>query len=160
MINDNRGSDIVKRRSRRHTLLCYSTLCLFSFLTFLLLSIHTFHNHSINFQNKSISLNVINFRSSLIQCGQSIVRRQYLYQRVQQFIALVKANPDTLINDQLSQSLSKEDLILWLEYILKECYQARQFLIYEQGNPMLIRRIISKIRKEVLYIAAFFLNDV
>ncbi|UJR24759.1 hypothetical protein I4U23_006133 [Adineta vaga] len=156
MNTNNRRSAILKRR----TLLCYSTLCLFLLLILILCSIQVFHNHSVNFHNKTVSLNVIKFRSLLIECGQSVVKREHFYRSIQQFTDLIKTNSNTCLNDQLDENILKQDLIIWLEYILKECYQARQFLIVEQQNPMIIRRIISTIRKEILYIAAFFIKDI
>ena len=53
MLGDLRGSEILKQQSRRRTLLCCSTLCLFSFLLFVLLLTQTFHYRRIHFGNNS-----------------------------------------------------------------------------------------------------------
>ncbi|CAF1034128.1 unnamed protein product [Adineta steineri] len=160
MLNENRGSDNQKRQSRRRTLLCYLTLCLFVFLIFFLLLTKVFHYHRIKYDNQTISLNVIKFRLSLIQCGQSVVKQENLYKIIQQLPELIKTTKDISLNEELNKNYFKENIIRWLEYILKECYQARQFSIIEQNNPMIITQIISIIRKEILYIAAFFIKDV
>lgn len=159
MLNDYRESESIKRQSHRRTLLCCSTLCLFSFLIFFLLLTQVFHYRSIHIENKTISLNVIKFRSSLIHCGQSVVRQEHRYQIIEQLTELMKNNKDFSINEQLNRRFLIEDIIIWLEYVLKECYQARQFSIIEQKNPTIIRQIISMIRKEFLYIAGFFIKE-
>jgi len=84
MLNDSRQCESKKVESRRRTLLCCSTLCLFSFLILFLFLTVVFHSHSIDIENKRISLNIIKFRSSLIQCGQSVVKQENLYKIILQ----------------------------------------------------------------------------
>ncbi|CAF3409060.1 unnamed protein product [Rotaria sp. Silwood2] len=169
MLNENRGSDCIKRQSRRRTLLCYSTLCLFSFLILFLLLSQVFdyrYIHMENNLNKSISLNLMKFRSSLIQCGQSVVEKDNIYQIIEQLTEIIKnlaikqkTKQPINIYEQLDKRFIKEDIIIWLEFILAECFQARQFSIIEQKKPTIIRKIISTLRKEFLYIAGFFLKE-
>ncbi|CAF5039944.1 unnamed protein product, partial [Rotaria sp. Silwood1] len=93
MLNDNRGSDCIKRQSYRRTLLCYSTLCLFLFLILFLLLSQVFHYRYIHIENnlnKSISLNLMKFRSSLIKCGQSVVEKDNIYQILEQLTEIMK----------------------------------------------------------------------
>ncbi|CAF1020236.1 unnamed protein product [Rotaria sordida] len=169
MLNDNRGSDYIKRQSHRRTLLCYSTLCLFLFLILFLLLSQVFHYryiHIENYSNKSISLNVMKFRSSLIQCGQSVIEKDNIYQIIEQLteimknLAIKQKNKQSInIIEQLDRNFIKEDIIIWLEFILAECFQARQFSIIEQIKPTIIRQFISSLRKEFLYIAGFFIKE-
>ena len=165
MINDNRGSDSVKRQSRRRTLLCCSTVCLFFLLMLFLLVSKVFHYRSIDFGNnlnKTISLNLMKFRFSLIECGQSVVEKDYIYQMIPQLTDIIKnlaiKQKAFSINDTFNERSLKEEIIIWLDYILKKCFKARQFSIIEQRKPTIIRRIISFLRKEVLYIAGFFIK--
>ncbi|CAF3889901.1 unnamed protein product [Rotaria sp. Silwood1] len=93
MFNDNRKSDCIKRQSRRRALLRYSTLCLFSFLILFLLLSQVFHHryiHIENNSNKSISLNLMKFRSSLIKCGQSVVKKDNIYQIIEHLTEIMK----------------------------------------------------------------------
>jgi hypothetical protein len=159
MENTYRKSDIEKRQSRRRTLLCCSTLCLFIFLILFILLTEVFNKRLISFEknsNKSLSLNLIKFRSSLIECGQSVVQKENLYQIIEQLIQIMKNKKNISLND----ILLKEDIIIWLEFILIKCFKARQFSIIEQQKPTIIRQIISFLRKEFLYIAAFFIKDI
>ncbi|CAF2150438.1 unnamed protein product [Rotaria magnacalcarata] len=169
MINDYRGSDSIKRQSHRRTLLCCSTICLFSFLILFLLLTQVFHYryvHLDNNLNQSISLNIMKFHSSLIQCGQSVVEKENMYQFIGQLTDTMKnlvtkqKNKNLFhVNEQLDIILMKQEIIVWLEYILAQCFQARQFSIIEQNKPTIIRQIISTLRKEFLYIAGFFIKE-
>jgi len=154
MLNDSRECESIKVESRRRTLLCCSTLCLFSFLILFLFLTVVFHSQSIDIKNGTISLNVIKFRSSLIQCGQSVVKQENLYKIIEELTELMKNKKDIFLNEELR----KEDIIIRLEFVLRECYQSRQFSIIEQKSPTIIRQIISFIRKELLYLAGFFLK--
>jgi len=159
MENAYRRSDIEKRQSYRRTLLCYSTLCLFIFLILFILLTKVFNKHFISFEintNKSLSLNLIKFRSSLIECGQSVVEKENLYQIIEQLTQIMKNNKNISLND----ILLKEDIINWLQFILIKCFKPRQFSIIQQQKPTIIRQIISFLRKEFLYVAAFFIKDI
>jgi len=159
MENAYRRSDIEKRQSYRRTLLCYSTLCLFIFLILFILLTKVFNKHFISFEintNKSLSLNLIKFRSSLIECGQSVVEKENLYQIIEQLTQIMKNKKNISLND----ILLKDDIINWLQFILIKCFKPRQFSIIQQQKPTIIRQIISFLRKEFLYIAAFFIKDI
>lgn len=155
-----RKSDIEKRQSRRRTLLCCSTLFLFSFLILFLLLTEVFHKRLIYFDtnsNKTISLNLFKYRSALIQCGKSVVQHENFNQIIEQTKEIIKNKRKLFLNNQI---ISKEEIIIWLQCILSKCFQARQFSIIEQQKPTFIRRIISTLRKEFIYIATFFIKDI
>jgi len=165
MQNDCLVSDIEKRQSRRRTLLCCTTLCLFSFLILFLLLTEVFHKRSISFEtnsNKTISLNLVKFRSSLIECGQSVVEKENLYRNFEQLTEIMKnlKKKNLSLNEQFNENFLKEEMIIWLDFILIKCFKARQFSIIEQQKPTIIRQIISILRKEFLYIATFFIKDI
>lgn len=169
MLNVYRESYSAKSQSYRRTLLCYSTLCLFLFLIIFLLLTQVFNYsyvYSNNDSNKSISLNIIKFRSSLIQCGQSVIDQENIYHTIEQTrdiiknIATIQKNIKTInINEQLDFLLMKKELLIWLEHILAKCFQARQFSIIEQQTPNIIRQIISILKTELLYIIGFFVKE-
>jgi hypothetical protein len=145
-------------QSRRRTLLCCSTLCLLIFLILFLFLTEVFHRRFISFDrnlNKTISLNLIKYRSSLIQCGKSVVQHENFNQIIEQLKEIIKNN-----KRKLSLNIRKEEIIIWLEFILSKCFQARQFSVLEQQKPTFIRRFISFLRKEFLYLATFFIKDI
>jgi hypothetical protein len=165
MQNDCRGSDIKKRQSHRRTLLCYSTLCVFSCLIFFIIYIELFHKRLIYFQinsNKTISLNLLKFRSSLIECGQSVIEKENFYQNLEKLIEIIKNlnKKNQSLNEELNKNFLKEKLIISFDFILNKCFKARQFSLIEQQKPMIITQFISFLRKEFLYIAAFFIKDI
>jgi hypothetical protein len=96
----------------------------------------------------------------LIYCGQSVVKQENLYKIILQSTQLMKYNKNLSLYEQLKRKFLIEDIIIWLEFVLRECYQSRQFSIIEQKNPTIIRQIISFIRKELLYLAGFFLKEI
>jgi hypothetical protein len=154
-------SDIVKRQSSRLTLLCYSTICLFLFLILFLFLTEFFHQRFIYLEinsNLTKSLNLLKYRSSLIECGQSVVQKQNFYQILEQLTQIIKNRNKTIL--YFNKQLNKQQIIIGFQFILTKCFQARQFSIMEQQKPTIIRRIISILRKEFLYIAAFFIKDI
>jgi hypothetical protein len=153
-MNNVRRSDSLKRESRRRTLLCCTTFCLFCFLILFFVINKIFYSHSIEFKNETISLNIIKFHLSLIQCGQSVVRKGNLQKLIEELNRIMKNEKKIFVNENLN-----EEIIEWLEFILTECFQARQFSIIEQQKPTIIRQIISILRKEFLYIAGFFIKQ-
>jgi len=106
--------------------------------------------------NKNFSLNLIKFCSSLIECGRSVVEKENLYQIIEQLTEIMKDKKNISLND----ILLKDDIINWLQFILIKCFKPRQFSIIQQQKPTIIRQIISFLRKEFLYIAAFFIKDI
>lgn len=168
MLNDYRESNSKKRQSHRRTLLCCSTLCLCLFLILFLFVTKVFHYHSIYLEkdrNKSITLNIMRFHRSLIHCGKSVVEGENSYQIIEQLTGLIKnfdinqKNQKVIsINEQVDKRFIKE-VIVRLEFVLVECFQARQFSIIEQQKPTIIRKIISFLRKEFLYLIGFFINE-
>jgi hypothetical protein len=138
-----------KRRSHRRTLLCCSTLCLLIFLIILLFINEIYYSHSIQIKNKTKSLNVINFRLSLINCGESVVKRVNLYEIIEEINEIIQNRENIFV---------KEEIINWLEFILNSCSEARQYSIIEQEKPTIIRKIISSLRKEFLYLIGFFIK--
>jgi uncharacterized membrane protein YvbJ len=84
--------------------------------------------------NKNFSLNLIKFRSSLIECGRSVVEKENLYQIIEQLTEIMKDKKDISLND----ILLIEDIIIWLEFILIRCFKSRQFSIIEQKKPTII----------------------
>lgn len=162
MLNENRISNIKKHESYRRTLLCYSTLCLFSYLIIFYFFIEIFIKRSFNSfenSNKTISLNLFKYRSSLIECGQSVVEKENLYKIIEDFIKINKENFS--LNKKLNENMFlKTEISIWLDFILNKCFKARQFSLIEQQKPNFIRKFISILRKEFLYIAGFFIKDI
>lgn len=158
-----RISDVKKHESYRRTLLCYITLCLLIFIIFIYLIIEIFSKskfNSLNNINKTISLNLFKYRSSLIECGKSVVEKENLYKIIEEFILNNKKNL-TFYFIEINQSLLfKQEIIHWLDFILNKCFKSRQFSIIEQKKPTFTRKFISILRKEFLYIAGFFIKDI
>ncbi|CAF3545057.1 unnamed protein product [Rotaria socialis] len=115
MINDYRRSDSTKRQSHRRTLLCCSTICLLSFLILFLLLTQVFHYRYVHFDNnlnRSISLNIMKFHSSLIQCGQSVVEKENMYQFIEQLTETMKNLATKQKNKKLFHVNEQLDIIL------------------------------------------------
>lgn len=117
--------------SSRRTLLCYLTLCLSFFVLIFFLFLR-------RFSNETIELNLMKYRSSLIQCGKSFVNQENLSRRLNEL------------------NVHRNDLINSLEIILSKCFLARQFSLIEQEKPTILRRMISFVRREFFYIVSFF----
>ena len=166
MEDDCRKSEIDRRQSRRRTLLCCSTLCLVLVLILFLILTKFFHQHFIflnRTSNETIALNLMKYRSSLIECGQSVVQYEQLDQILEQIKEMLQYFKQTKssLNQQWRENLIlKEEILLYLEYLLSKCFRARQFSILEQEKPNFIRKILSILRKEFLYIATFFIKEI
>lgn len=140
-------------KSLRRTLLCYSTLILFVILFVFFAFLQIFSKEFLlveNHSNKTLNLNLIKYRSSLIQCGKSFIRYEYLYRIIEQSKEFLRHFNRTKF------IFNHDQLILSFESILSNCIHARLFSLIEQEKPTVIRRFISFLRKEFLYIVSFF----
>ena len=157
-----RASD-VQHRSRRFTLLCcltFSSLLLFAFL---LLSTNVLSSHSIGATNNgSVSLNLVQFRSSLVRCGRSVVKKDDWFPNIEQLTTLMKnfnrserRSEDFFVRGLEHNEALRRDTLLWLDDLLVDCSQARRSSIGEQQRPTMIRQVISWLRKEFFYLATF-----
>lgn len=140
-------------KSLRRTLLCYSTLFLVFILIIFFFFLQLFSkelNIIENNLNKTFHLNLIKYRLSLIQCGKSFVQYEYLYHMIDQSRELIQNFNRTKL------LFNRDQLIVSLEFVLSKCVHARIFSLIEQERPTVLRRVISFLKREVLYIASFF----
>ena len=140
-------------KSLRRTLLCYSTLFLVFILIIFFFFLQLFSkelNIIENNLNKTFHLNLIKYRLSLNQCGKSFVHYEYLYHMIDQSRELIQNFNRTKL------LFNRDQLIVALELVLSKCVRARIFSLIEQERPTFLRRLVSFLKREVLYIASFF----
>lgn len=153
MLNGSRHSDPIKVRSRRWTLLCWITLCS---LIFLLLILFPFD--LIKKRKESLSMNLFRYRSSLIQCGQSVIEDRHSSQYIADLLKLFEQNDLQPFIEQMNDERKRMDFIHWLETLLNQCSILKDYSIDEQNKPRLIRKIFSFLRYEFFYVLGLFTN--
>ena len=148
MSNENsRRSDPIKVRSRRWTLLCWMTGCLLLLLLVMLVPLAL---------NRSKSIHLLEYRSSLVQCGQAVVREREASQLIDSLLDLFKENDFVALNERLANGEKKLEMIRWFETVLKRCLVSKDYSMHEQERPTLLRRFISFSRREIFYLIGFF----
>ena len=153
-----RASD-VQRRSRRVTLLCCLTFSSLLLFVSLLISTNVLPPYSIDeTSNGSVSLNLVEFRSSLVRCGRSVVKKDHWFPTIEQLTKLLKSvnrSEEFFVHGLAHNEALRRDTLLWLDDLLVDCSQARRASIVEQERPTMIRRLVSWLRKEFFYLATF-----
>ena len=160
MLNECRGSDPIKVRSRRWTLLCWITFCLLIFLLIIVFPFNFIQKRRTFLSiNETKSINVLKYRSSLIQCGQSVVEEENSLDVIEYLMKQFEKNDFLSFNKQMKIDEKKFELIQWFQSFLNQCFVSKEFSINEQEKPTILRRLVSFLRKEIFYFIGFFTNQ-